>query len=412
MFLSRLRYSLLFFGCVVIFFVVMHMFSKNYFKMLNSVNVPWQHASNRNIDDTNSNIDVENKISFRNHLDKSEVVNIKVEKEKETYTINESSSDIKLVSNQDNNVKKPNVELELKIENKISNTISNITNEQINSNQPCSLRGSRLVGALYVDQSVPSLKDLEKMYSVDFGGMIEKGGWWKPKQCLERVKVAIVIPFRNRNDQLLIFLRHMHPLLMRQELYYRIIVVEQLENDPFNRAGLFNVGYTEALKIADFNCFIFTDVDLLPEDDRNYYGCPTSPRHMSVAVDKFQYQLPYETIFGGVAAFTKEHFVSINGMSNLFWGWGGEDDDLYRRIVTMGYKLTRPSLLTGRYTMVKFNHFQSSQADPNRMNLLKNSDERMTVDGLNTLKYTLKEVDQQPLVTFVRITMSKSMYNM
>ena len=64
----------------------------------------------------------------------------------------------------------------------------------------------------------------------------------------------------------------------------------QLSDDPFNRAGLFNAGFKEALKLNDFDCFIFTDVDLLPENDHNYYGCPTSPRHMSVAVDKFDYK--------------------------------------------------------------------------------------------------------------------------
>ena len=45
----------------------------------------------------------------------------------------------------------------------------------------------------------------------------------------------------------------------------------------------------------------------------------------------FTFRLPYATIFGGVGAFTKIHFERINGFSNLFWGWGGEDDDLYQR---------------------------------------------------------------------------------
>jgi len=64
----------------------------------------------------------------------------------------------------------------------------------------------------------------------------------------------------------------------------------QSGDTPFNRAILFNIGYKEALKFKNYNCFIFHDVDLLPEDDRNMYTCPTSPRHMSVAVDKFNYQ--------------------------------------------------------------------------------------------------------------------------
>jgi len=27
----------------------------------------------------------------------------------------------------------------------------------------------------------------------------------------------------------------------------------------------------------------------------------------------------------------KEHFLLANGYSNLYWGWGAEDDDLFYR---------------------------------------------------------------------------------
>ena len=29
-----------------------------------------------------------------------------------------------------------------------------------------------------------------------------------------------------------------------------------------------NIGFVEALKMYDFECFVFHDVDLVPEDDR------------------------------------------------------------------------------------------------------------------------------------------------
>lgn len=45
------------------------------------------------------------------------------------------------------------------------------------------------------------------------------------------------------------------------------------------------------------------------------------------------FRLPYPTNFGGVTAVTKEQFEAINGFSNIFYGWGGEDDDLYNRFV-------------------------------------------------------------------------------
>jgi len=37
-------------------------------------------------------------------------------------------------------------------------------------------------------------------------------------------------------------------------------------------------------------------------------------------------RLPYRTIFGGVSALTVEQFKSVNGFSNQYFGWGGEDD--------------------------------------------------------------------------------------
>ena len=50
---------------------------------------------------------------------------------------------------------------------------------------------------------------------------------------------------------------------------------------------LFNIGYLEAIKVGGWDCFIFHDVDLLPENDFNIYSCPQMPRHMSVGKCSF-----------------------------------------------------------------------------------------------------------------------------
>ena len=49
------------------------------------------------------------------------------------------------------------------------------------------------------------------------------------------------------------------------------------------------------------------------------------PRHISVAIDKFKYKLLYAAIFGGITSMNTAQFTQLNGYSNLFWGWGGED---------------------------------------------------------------------------------------
>jgi len=110
------------------------------------------------------------------------------------------------------------------------------------------------------------------------------GGQWKPTLCIPRHRVAIVVPFRNRHQQLSTFLSHMIPFLQKQSIHFGIYIVDQQDKLDFNRAGLFNIGFVEALKDSEWDCVIFHDVDLLPEDDRNLYTCPefNSPRHMSV----------------------------------------------------------------------------------------------------------------------------------
>ena len=38
-------------------------------------------------------------------------------------------------------------------------------------------------------------------------------------------------------------------------------------------------------------------------------------------------------MFGGVTSFRNDQFRSVNGYSNIYFGWGAEDDDLYNRLV-------------------------------------------------------------------------------
>ena len=119
------------------------------------------------------------------------------------------------------------------------------------------------------------------------------------------------MPIRNRTEHLTAFVRYMHPFLQRQQLSYIIIAVEQsgkcdvikiieknvynlfpidcgAERSPFNRGMLMNIGFNEGQLLKEnYQCFIFHDVDTLPEDDSNPYTCPEDgkPRQMSFSID-------------------------------------------------------------------------------------------------------------------------------
>jgi len=231
---------------------------------------------------------------------------------------------------------------------------------------------------------------------------VEQGGYWYPHNCTARHKVAIVIPYRDRHEHLATLLYHLHPILQRQQLDYRIYVVEQAGNETFNKGVLMNAGVREALKEGDFHCFVFHDVDLIPEDDRNLYSCPYAPRHMSVAVDKFNYTLPYSYLVGGVFAISKAHFVVVNGYSNLYWGWGGEDDDMAHRLKFHNLHIIRPPESIGRYTMIKHNH-RSESPNNVRSALLRMAKRRASRDGLNSVRYQVTAKEDALLYTRILV---------
>lgn len=227
---------------------------------------------------------------------------------------------------------------------------------------------------------------------------ITDGGEWKPQKCVSQFHVAIVVPYRNRSDQLQIFLKYMHPFLQNQLLSYQIFVVEQSPESPFNRAKLLNIGFVEAMKQRPFHCFIFHDIDLIPQKVNNIYACNSQPRHMSSSVNTFRYNLPYEGLFGGAVAILATQFELVNGFSNNFYGWGGEDDDFHRRITHKGLKVLRFSPNVAQYFMLP--HLKEPPSESRFLNL-KLGSERFETDGLNTLKYSLLKRIYLPLYTWI-----------
>lgn len=100
---------------------------------------------------------------------------------------------------------------------------NNLNNLKINSKSViCDLFPNNLKGRLQLDLKPLGYEELDIKY--------EKsnitGGHWKPLNCLARYKVALVVPYRNRDEQLRIFLNHMHPYLQRQLIDYSIYIVE------------------------------------------------------------------------------------------------------------------------------------------------------------------------------------------
>ncbi|KAL9702815.1 hypothetical protein quinque_006333 [Culex quinquefasciatus] len=256
-----------------------------------------------------------------------------------------------------------------------------------------------LDGPYEVDPTYEPLTSVEQKLAPK----LQPGGQYRPRECRARDRVAIVVPYRDREQHLPVFLKNLHPFLMKQQIEYGVFIVEQATGSQFNRASLMNVGFVEALKQKPWDCMVFHDVDLLPMDDRNLYTCPDQPRHMSVAVDTFGFKLPYTTIFGGVSAMTVKQFRTVNGFSNSFWGWGGEDDDMSNRLKHVGFHIARYPINIARYTMLSH---KKEKANPKRYEKLNTGSKRFDSDGLNSLHYRLINLIRKPLYTWVHVEIS------
>ncbi|CAD6197215.1 unnamed protein product [Caenorhabditis auriculariae] len=218
------------------------------------------------------------------------------------------------------------------------------------------------------------------------------GGTWAPRDCKARDKIAVIIPYRDRQSHLTRLIDFLIPILQRQRLDFRFIVTEQYGNDLFNKGRIMNAAFVFAEKLG-VDCVVFHDVDMFPQDDRNPYSCPPQPRHLGA--------------FCQQSGLSIMDYRTVNGYSNMFWAWGGEDDDMGQRILSLNYTIERPNPDTGRYSMLK--HVKRKRTAPKLIyQLLANSATRVAYDGLNeTNKWTIRKVTTRPLYFHLYVDVGK-----
>jgi hypothetical protein len=131
------------------------------------------------------------------------------------------------------------------------------------------------------------------------------------------VKVAIIIPYRNREDHLKTFAQHF------QNENMDVYVIEQLDDQKFNRGLLLNAGFHIASQKKDYDYYIFHDVDSYPDQDLLPLYYYKGSKIIHYASPYLGYKYTFDYFFGGVVGMNKETFLTVNGFPNNFYGWGG-----------------------------------------------------------------------------------------
>lgn len=210
--------------------------------------------------------------------------------------------------------------------------------------------------------------------------------------------ICIIVPYRDREEHLSKFAPHMNQTLEKESLTYDILIVEQTPEKAFNRAKLLNVGYDIAK--GKYKNYVFHDVDMLPVDTKASYKVVEVPTHYAAIVEQFGWSLAYANYVGGVTAFDGASFEKINGFCNEYWGWGAEDDDLFRRCQVIGLAFNRRNNM---YTSLSHERKILQEEYSKNLQVLQEW-EKYKEDGLSTLKYEKLEEKQENLYTKITVS--------
>lgn len=228
----------------------------------------------------------------------------------------------------------------------------------------------------------------------------------------------IIIPYRdnpieNREYHKNFFIENTVPLLKKCLNEVEIIFVIQDEKGPFNRGALINAAFKEINGNSE-DIFITHDIDINPyiKTINKYYKS-----NINYGCIQGIYTSAWDTL-GGIIKFKERDFKILNGFNNLFWGWGGEDNDLQNRANFANFWIqknitNRPQDRDGWFKV--FNHHREKKSVRGEFkHYLLNEYPRFSrtkvmkyiqTNGLSSIKYFINSDVKEENIRYMNITL-------
>lgn len=220
----------------------------------------------------------------------------------------------------------------------------NYNNQVINLVNPISDSRVPMRKLYFLNQQDYSIKQIEFPYSP-----LEQKSDISKSRVSDKYSMTIIVPFRAQTksdprnkhlkdfkDSMTEFLQKVHNRFVLENIDadIKVVIVEQSkDNNKFNRGALLNAGY---LMYPDSTVYIFHDVDLIPKENmvEEYATVYDANAIVHFAGGWKRYNKDQKYI-GGVTLIGNNLFKEINGFPNDYQGWGGEDDEIMRRLETL-----------------------------------------------------------------------------
>ena len=242
-------------------------------------------------------------------------------------------------------------------------------------------------------------------------------------------KLEVIVPYRDRQEELEKFIPGICEFLTYHNIDFHITVVNQLLAAQFNRGKLLNVGFLETHQDSDYS--VFHDVDVYPVI---YNGEPVSGYELmdvdGVSVEwhgtpNYHYHQgawsilnPGKRSAGTICKIDNITYSAVNGHSNMFWGWGYEDNDLFYRLVPYLRKeysadFFKQGKRPSPYYWAHFHELRSNTgyvgAPEHTYNrsiankIFKDSKYYYTHDGLSSCNYRVDSIDEHEHHTVLNV---------
>jgi len=204
-------------------------------------------------------------------------------------------------------------------------------------------------------------------------------------------EAQICVPFRAsgkhtfRKEQLSRFIKHIRNYMetIHPKIRYRVVIIEQDNNKPFNRGYLLNIGFVECEKRTSgyikyyihHNCDLFPVVGGLYPLDYSYPG--------SDVRDLFG----FSNGLGGICIINRNSFKLVNGFPNNCLCWSTEDEIIKQRCEKNNIKISRP--IYNQYVLEE-NHVRDSSFQ--KLNQINTRDDNINSkrNGITSMLYECK----------------------
>ena len=174
------------------------------------------------------------------------------------------------------------------------------------------------------------------------------------RNAFSRARLAVIIPYRgqpsaSKRESFQALCERLPKHLHGSGIRHHLLAINQVDNHPFNRAALANVGYRvmasggrrAGLRPDDtrrFDYLAVHDVDRMPVAAGTNTSCNAPISQYYAFPARAPRVLHPNSYTGGVLVIQTELFERVNGFSNKFWGWGHEDNELYLRLRWCGLR--------------------------------------------------------------------------